>query len=311
MVEEHRVIPGYERYVVSSSGEIRNAKSGHLLRQYDLNGYKIIDAYVSSGLVVTLPVHRAVALAWVDNPDPEVTNMVNHKDGDKLNNHFTNLEWVDCSGNNYHAVNTGLRADNVECEVRDYFTKDVKAFSSLAQAAEFVGMKKDTPVTRLMPKQFGKLVSGRYEIRYKENPKPWFYENRELIKPVRFIIFVTHPDGFCEEFYSKQRFRNLYKLHNLAEASVPALVELARERFPGLRFTFRDAYSESQKLVSARKLSKSEPVKISKGEDSLTFTSLTKCAMFFSVDRSSIQNRLEKGGDLEGWTISRLCPDTQ
>ena len=40
--------------------------------------------------------HRFVAKAFVLNPDskPEI----NHKDGDKLNNHYTNLEWVTTSG---------------------------------------------------------------------------------------------------------------------------------------------------------------------------------------------------------------------
>jgi len=52
-------------------------------------------------------VHRLVARAFVPNPDnlPEV----NHKDGNRQNNHYTNLEWVDSSGNSHHAVQSGLR----------------------------------------------------------------------------------------------------------------------------------------------------------------------------------------------------------
>lgn len=52
-------------------------------------------------------VHRLVAEAFLpaeaDKPE------VNHKDGDRLNNHISNLEWVDSSGNSQHAVDTGLR----------------------------------------------------------------------------------------------------------------------------------------------------------------------------------------------------------
>lgn len=52
--------------------------------------------------------HRIVAITFLDNPDglPEV----NHKDGDKLNNHVGNLEWVSRKGNAEHASKMGLMA---------------------------------------------------------------------------------------------------------------------------------------------------------------------------------------------------------
>lgn len=46
-------------------------------------------------------VHRLVASAYCDGYDPLLT--VNHKDGNKLNNHYTNLEWVTRSENSLHA----------------------------------------------------------------------------------------------------------------------------------------------------------------------------------------------------------------
>lgn len=51
-------------------------------------------------------VHRVVALHFVDGYFDGA--VVNHKDGNKSNNHYTNLEWVSRSDNNKHAIKNKL-----------------------------------------------------------------------------------------------------------------------------------------------------------------------------------------------------------
>jgi len=69
-------------------------------------GYSRVAVYIN-GKCKNISVHRAVALAFI----PLVTNkpFVNHKDGNKTHNAASNLEWESRSGNQQHALRTGLR----------------------------------------------------------------------------------------------------------------------------------------------------------------------------------------------------------
>lgn len=110
---ELREIKGYEgRYAVSDDGRIfslvdfKGRKRIVEKKQYtDKYGYKCLMLY-KLGEKKHMTVHRAVANTFIDNP--EGLPQVNHIDGDKTNNHVSNLEWCTASKNVQHAFDNGL-----------------------------------------------------------------------------------------------------------------------------------------------------------------------------------------------------------
>jgi hypothetical protein len=123
--ETFRDVPGYEgRYMVSESGVVvgmlrigkftkpgKSAESDTPVRIMTQTksrcGYMRVSLVGFDGRDWSPGVHKVVALAFIPNPDRKRT--VNHKDGDKTNNHVSNLEWMTYSENSFHAIATGLQ----------------------------------------------------------------------------------------------------------------------------------------------------------------------------------------------------------
>ncbi len=100
---------GYERqYEVSDSGEIRSLHKRNykklLKLRVDRGGY-IAARLSKDGKTNTVWVHRLVGLTFIENLENKPH--INHKDCNKQNNHYTNLEWVTHSENIQHAYDNG------------------------------------------------------------------------------------------------------------------------------------------------------------------------------------------------------------
>lgn len=90
-------------YEVSAEGHIRNRNTGRILKEFvGKDGYLRVQFAGK-----TRTVHRVVATAYV--PADVGKDFVNHKDGNKQNNHVDNLEWVTRRENMQHAYDHGLK----------------------------------------------------------------------------------------------------------------------------------------------------------------------------------------------------------
>ena len=120
MSEEWRDVIGYEGlYQVSSFGRIRSIDrttlrvNGTKARFKGVNrklsetkeGYNTLSLQKNSKPRTNLA-HRLVAQAFIPNLSNKAT--VNHIDGNKKNNHVSNLEWATQKENVIHSFNAGL-----------------------------------------------------------------------------------------------------------------------------------------------------------------------------------------------------------
>lgn len=107
--EKWKDIAGYEGdYQESTYGRTKSFKRGKvkILKPFLQGEYLYVELH-KGDQGKTIQVNRLVAETFIPNPDnlPEV----NHRDGRKLNNHVSNLEWVTHQSNMRHAVDTRLQ----------------------------------------------------------------------------------------------------------------------------------------------------------------------------------------------------------
>ena len=106
--EEWKPIKGFEgRYEVSNMGRVRNAVK--ILRQRQKIRYFQVILSDGNKNRKTRMVHRLVAEAFVDNPNPDIYKQVNHKDEDKHNNRADNLEWCTAKYNLSYGENPPIK----------------------------------------------------------------------------------------------------------------------------------------------------------------------------------------------------------
>lgn len=91
-------------YLVYTDGRIKNIKTGQFLNSWkNSNGYLTVKINGNNETI-----HRIVASCFCVQVDGH--NVVNHLDGNKLNNTYTNLEWTTIRKNILHALSNGIHS---------------------------------------------------------------------------------------------------------------------------------------------------------------------------------------------------------
>ena len=126
---ENKLIAGSNCYitiegnVIGASGFIRKLKT-------TLQGYQEI-GIACFGKMTWYRVHRLVAQYYIENKENKP--FVNHIDGNKLNNHISNLEWVTHRENMDHAISTGLIKRGEDNPKSKFTEKEVHSICKLIE----------------------------------------------------------------------------------------------------------------------------------------------------------------------------------
>lgn len=145
---------GLGLYYVSNTGRVKKeeflTKDGRRRKEKEIkpqlfpNGYVYVNLVTDDGRHFMKTVHRLVAEAFVENPDPDRFDQVNHLDENKGNNSSDNLEWCDQSMNIRYGVGYINRCRNRWKPVvrMDPVTLEaLERYDSEGKAAEAVGTK--------------------------------------------------------------------------------------------------------------------------------------------------------------------------
>ena len=154
--EEWKSIKGYEGlYEISNFGRVKSLVgwNGHkyVKREKILAPYKQQTNPNYSRSVVKLKkngkgkefkVHRLVAKAFI--PNPKNYKVINHKDGNPLNNKVNNLEWCTQKMNIKHALENELKVNRINTIDRETMVELLNNNFTYDEIAEILGVAKGT-----------------------------------------------------------------------------------------------------------------------------------------------------------------------
>ncbi len=153
-METFKDIIGLEgKYQISNYGNVKSIKRNIILKQHVHDNKYLRITIPNTPKPIRFKIHRLVATHFI--PNPYNKPQVNHIDGNKLNNHVSNLEWVTDSENKEHAFKTGLQTYKNKKRVLNTITNEI--YNSIATAAK----KNNFSATKTKL-----IVHGKHNLKY-------------------------------------------------------------------------------------------------------------------------------------------------
>lgn len=165
-VNEKGEIKSLDRFIVKSNG-VKEFKKGKFISSTHNKRSNYLECHLSmNGKRKCYKVHRLVAETFIPNPSNHP--VVNHKDGNRLNNNVDNLEWCTYSENLKHSYNNLGRVKNSTkikrrpCIVTDLYNYDVYRYKSIEETSRHIGIS-PTQIRRIIN---GECKNNKFKIEF-------------------------------------------------------------------------------------------------------------------------------------------------
>lgn len=260
------------------------------------------------------PVHRLVALTFLECPGDPKDFQVNHKDGNTTNNCVGNLEWVSQEENRRHAENMGLIKDNKPMKLKDLETGEVREFFSIGKCASFLGIS-ITIIHFYLKRNRKKPLRKKYVAAYLDEDFPPL-TSRDIDRNIghgREIYVVRKKDGhqmIFENVTSLSKHLNLNRstVVNKCQKAFQISTPIEYEGYELMYLDFYDnEYVKDLRLASEyfkgdyvfkmpeEAVYRGKPVKVTNMEtgDVTEFPNLRKFADFLGKEKSTVRNGMK------------------
>jgi uncharacterized protein YerC len=163
--------PKIKHITISEDGtKIYSSLSNKFLSTFvNDNGYVVTSITMSKNVYKRYRVHRLVAETYLDKPIDY--SDVNHKDHNKQNNHYNNLEWCDRAYNIKYSIDRGFNPSQGQTHPSATYNEDsIRLVCKLlvdglrnCDIATITGVHKDT-ISKIRHKEIWCHVVSEYEI---------------------------------------------------------------------------------------------------------------------------------------------------
>ncbi|MBD2201546.1 HNH endonuclease [Calothrix sp. FACHB-1219] len=208
------------KYFINEDGSVVKTEKIIVSQSLDQRGYKKVNVNIK-GKQTIKSVHQLVALAFLGNPPGPIGKrrdeyQVNHKDGNKVNNHYSNLEWVTCLDNIKHATEyklfRGLKGiSNPNSKLTDELVYQIRIRASKGESCTSIAR-----TLNMNPTHISRVITGKC---WKEAPGPITKER----KMNNYYILISPSNEeyttFSLKRFSKDHNISFYSLFNLARGS--------------------------------------------------------------------------------------------
>lgn len=296
----YRLLARYPYYAVSNEGEVINIVTKVVYTQYYPKQFGYMTVFIPDPLLncksnVSVTAHKLVALAWVDNDDYIVKNVVDHIDNNKLNNNANNLQWLSESGNQVKNPNHVTKV-----ETRNIDTGEIKSYNSIREFYRLCNTKLNfgNKGNLLIPGKIWNIHNRRYEIRMPLLGQKWFYEDvKEIIDHTEIYGSNVQAKNLDTKEIVTGTVINVSKQTGVSTPVIYKKLKTKDDYTPVLGWLIRiktnNAWADETNSLS---FTKNEPVKVISIVDGIKtiHNSKREAARYYNICDRTVTNRLVK-----------------